>query len=518
VDPTFGDEALLLYGAKRVLSGQMIYRDFWSITFPGSYYILALFFKIFGTKIVIARIITDLIVASSGVLLFIISKKLTREILISLIPSCFVIFTFSFHYITSYYWYELIFSLVVVYFIIRYIEDSKKYNIILAGIFLVLETLCLHYKGAMNFVSVYLFLGLSPSIFDFSQRSNNKYARLYLLFIFSIVMLTLTVFLIYKAPVFFDTILFPFVHFMTKLTSPHYYHFGNLVILENINIIKLLIKNILSEKIFSQFLLIIVAINRVILHVIWGYVYFFVILVGIGIIYNRKKNDFNYQVFFFLLIFVTLSLIPNIMRRADKYVLSFNTPIAMIIFSACLLYLKKWKRNLISIYVLFATLSYILIMTVSVIHSFKYPVEWTGWGKVYYTNKNVADDYNSIITFVNKNLPYDGHILAYIYGPNFYLMLGRDNPTHFDIPLMGLGSEYQKNDFLFSIYEKMPEYIIHDQFIKKLNRINPYAGEKIPPFPPFEEFLKKYYYPLLYFDKVDVIIYKRRDIQSQNKF
>src|SRR5213593_1607939 len=49
------DEGILLQGAQRILAGQVLYRDFFSFYTPGSYYALALLFKIFGSSLLVAR-------------------------------------------------------------------------------------------------------------------------------------------------------------------------------------------------------------------------------------------------------------------------------------------------------------------------------------------------------------------------------------------------------------------------------------------------------------------------------
>jgi hypothetical protein len=49
------DEGIILQGAQRILQGQVLYRDFFSFFTPGSYYLLALLFKIFGSSMMVAR-------------------------------------------------------------------------------------------------------------------------------------------------------------------------------------------------------------------------------------------------------------------------------------------------------------------------------------------------------------------------------------------------------------------------------------------------------------------------------
>jgi hypothetical protein len=49
------DEGLFLYEAKRILDGDVIYRDFFEIITPASLYVMAFLFELFGTDMVTAR-------------------------------------------------------------------------------------------------------------------------------------------------------------------------------------------------------------------------------------------------------------------------------------------------------------------------------------------------------------------------------------------------------------------------------------------------------------------------------
>ena len=49
------DEGIILQGAARILQGQVLYRDFFTFYTPGSYYWMALLFRIFGTSILVGR-------------------------------------------------------------------------------------------------------------------------------------------------------------------------------------------------------------------------------------------------------------------------------------------------------------------------------------------------------------------------------------------------------------------------------------------------------------------------------
>src|ERR1041385_7062738 len=48
------DEGIILQGAQRILDGQVLYRDFFSFFTPGSYYLLALVFRVFGASYLVS--------------------------------------------------------------------------------------------------------------------------------------------------------------------------------------------------------------------------------------------------------------------------------------------------------------------------------------------------------------------------------------------------------------------------------------------------------------------------------
>src|SRR5207247_8828816 len=81
------DEGIILQGAQRILSGEVLYRDFFSFFTPGSYYFLALIFRIFGSSIVVART-TLLIVGSvlSSIIYFMSRRVCSRRITLLTAP------------------------------------------------------------------------------------------------------------------------------------------------------------------------------------------------------------------------------------------------------------------------------------------------------------------------------------------------------------------------------------------------------------------------------------------------
>ena len=63
--------------AERVLSGQVPYRDFWTMYAPGSFYLLALLYKIFGTHILVGTITASVLCAAAACVCYRLAVNLT---------------------------------------------------------------------------------------------------------------------------------------------------------------------------------------------------------------------------------------------------------------------------------------------------------------------------------------------------------------------------------------------------------------------------------------------------------
>jgi hypothetical protein len=70
------DEGTLIYGAERVVEGEVPFRDFFEAMGPGTFYWLALFFKLFGTTWLATRISLFLTTASTILLMYYLGRRL----------------------------------------------------------------------------------------------------------------------------------------------------------------------------------------------------------------------------------------------------------------------------------------------------------------------------------------------------------------------------------------------------------------------------------------------------------
>src|SRR5215813_3965965 len=69
------DEGIVLQGAHRILDGQLPYRDFFTFYTPGSFYLTAALFKVFGDSILVARSALMFFGASFTVIAYSLAKR-----------------------------------------------------------------------------------------------------------------------------------------------------------------------------------------------------------------------------------------------------------------------------------------------------------------------------------------------------------------------------------------------------------------------------------------------------------
>jgi hypothetical protein len=107
------DESHLLYGARRVLAGEVIYRDFFEIITPLAFYLFAAVYRIAGTTLLAARVSMALIEAVGCALLFHLVRRVSgvaEATLATLIFACVCLPTWPY---ASAHWISTVLGLLV---------------------------------------------------------------------------------------------------------------------------------------------------------------------------------------------------------------------------------------------------------------------------------------------------------------------------------------------------------------------------------------------------------------------
>jgi len=122
-----GDEGYIVYGSARVLRGQLPVSDFMSYP-PGSYFLLAIFFKLFGESLLVSRFMEMTFLVIDGILTFYIGKRLMPERW-ALVPS-FILIAFPGFWHKVFLTFSLLLPLVM---LLRFLERRTMVRILGVG-------------------------------------------------------------------------------------------------------------------------------------------------------------------------------------------------------------------------------------------------------------------------------------------------------------------------------------------------------------------------------------------------
>ena len=160
---------IFAYESGRLLQGDVIYRDFFEFTFPGTQALYASIFFLFGQKYwILPAVILGIGVSYAGALLLTISKRITIGPLAYMPALIFIFF--------GYRWFGLdgthrmlspIFILLAIWVLLR---EQNLWHLAAAGIFCALASFFTQQRGIAAFIAISTFVCLDA----FFQRRKLK--------------------------------------------------------------------------------------------------------------------------------------------------------------------------------------------------------------------------------------------------------------------------------------------------------------------------------------------------------
>jgi hypothetical protein len=141
------DEGILLQGAQRILEGQVLYRDFFSYFTPGSFYWLALLFKVFGSSFLVAR--TALIVVGGvlSVLTYLLARRVCSRGSALLAAYLVTLTCLPFRFVVLHNWDSTLLASLTIFCCLLLLERGHAIWVFGTGSLLSLTTLFEHSKG-----------------------------------------------------------------------------------------------------------------------------------------------------------------------------------------------------------------------------------------------------------------------------------------------------------------------------------------------------------------------------------
>jgi len=153
-----GDEGTIIDGGVRVAEGQVPFRDFFDLIGPGSFYWLAIFFKLLGTTWFATRVAWFLVFFSTNLILVHLARSLGLglEAVILFVTTSFPLAYTSSHHVDSNFLAILSFALFL-----RWIRTRHLSLIFLVGATVGLTACFMQHKGALLLLSFIAIMAIS---------------------------------------------------------------------------------------------------------------------------------------------------------------------------------------------------------------------------------------------------------------------------------------------------------------------------------------------------------------------
>ena len=120
------DEGIVLQGATRVLDGQVPYRDFFSFYTPGSFYLLAGLFTIFGNSFMVARSSIAVVGAACSVITYALARRMCSRSIAVLAAALATVVGTGFRFLVLHNYYSTMLACFAIYAAVRFVEKPKS--------------------------------------------------------------------------------------------------------------------------------------------------------------------------------------------------------------------------------------------------------------------------------------------------------------------------------------------------------------------------------------------------------
>jgi hypothetical protein len=171
IPPSTTDEGMIAAGAERILRGQIPYRDFFSELGPGSYYLQAAIFHLFGISVSSFRFTAWAMGAVLSGLIYLLGKHIIRGPAAFVPPFIFTTTCYSYLFFVSHHWWANFFFLLELVCLVASVHILKEGGSLLqrtvlfcAGVLAAFTLLCMQPKGAWAIITGVTFLILSEML------------------------------------------------------------------------------------------------------------------------------------------------------------------------------------------------------------------------------------------------------------------------------------------------------------------------------------------------------------------
>jgi Dolichyl-phosphate-mannose-protein mannosyltransferase len=142
------DEGIVLAGAERILRGEVPYRDFFSFYTPGSFYLVALLFRVFGDSLVVGRASLAVTGAGCSVITYVLARRVCSRDIALFAALLATIAGAAYRFLVLHNWYSTLLCCLAVYAAVHLIDSRKPIWALATGSLAALTVLFEQSKGA----------------------------------------------------------------------------------------------------------------------------------------------------------------------------------------------------------------------------------------------------------------------------------------------------------------------------------------------------------------------------------
>lgn len=142
------DEGIVLQGAQRILDGQILYRDFFSFYTPGSFYLVAGLFKVFGDSFIVARLSLAATGAACSLLTYLLARRVCGRAFAVFAAALTTAAGVAYRFLVLHNWYSTLLACLALYCAVRLLESGRMTWAFGAGSFCGLTAMFEQSKGA----------------------------------------------------------------------------------------------------------------------------------------------------------------------------------------------------------------------------------------------------------------------------------------------------------------------------------------------------------------------------------
>lgn len=466
------DEGIAIYGAKRILDGQVLYRDFFDIVTPFTDYIVAIAYWFFGTSLKVARLTIVIANGLAVVILWFTSLRIIKNKFMMFIPSVIMIGYSSRYFSVSHHWFALDGIILTLFLTIKCTLDDHRINVkwIIPGIATAFVFLTMQSTGLALYGMLVIFIAWYFRYRDGSLKDAAKSFGYLSMGFFVPVLFVFVLFYLAGAlnPMLYDLFIWPWGHY-TMTNNASY------------------IKQIIYYPVMFK------SVELILIHIFADYIFVFIVmLTGIAFLIkdiNPIKTPHRDDTTIMTVTVILIAGFASTMINPTGNLFIFYLPLD-ILFIIILIENYLTNRRL-SKGILFTCLFLLSLVTVyesaryyrgtdNFIHSSYCVKKQMFAGMIAFPqlpNKSpmqkIEPDVLSLVEVFDGHFPKKVFILY--WSPMFYFLSGAENPTMLNTYTPCYNTKAQAEIVIRQLEKSKPHYVILDNYLTLL-KYQPYRN------------------------------------------